>query len=118
GLLGHIAEMICGTGKGVTIESDKVPVLAEADEFGSMGLVPVGAHKNREFRKEMIQVPVDFNPVLRDILFDPQTSGGLLIGCMEKDASSLVQRLHDEGIEEAAVIGLVTENPKNKIQLL
>ncbi len=118
GLLGHIAEMICGTGKGVTIESDKVPVLAEADEFGSMGLVPVGAHKNREFRKEMIQVPVDFNPVLRDILFDPQTSGGLLIGCMEKDASVLVQRLHGEGVKEAAVIGFVTESPKNKIQLL
>ena len=110
--------MICGTGKGVTIESDKVPVLAEADEFGSMGLVPVGAHKNREFRKAMIQAPADFNPVLRDILFDPQTSGGLLIGCMEKDASSLVQRLHGEGIEEAAVIGFVTESPKNKIQLL
>ena len=75
GLLGHLAEMICGTGKGVTIESDKVPVLAEAYEFGSMGFVPVGAHKNREFRKNMVLAPAGFDPVLRDILFDPADFG-------------------------------------------
>jgi len=118
GLIGHIAEMIYGTGKGVTIESNNVPVLAEADEFGSMGLVPIGAHKNREFRKDMLLAPDDFNPVLRDIFFDPQTSGGLLIGCTEKEASALVRAMHDGGIEEAAVIGSVTENKNSMIQLL
>ena len=118
GLLGHIAEMICGTDKGVTIESDKVPILPEAYEFGSMGFVPVGAHKNREFRKDMVLATTGFDPVLRDILFDPQTSGGLLIGCAEKEATALVHRLQNEGIREAAVIGFVTENLKNTIQLL
>lgn len=118
GLLGHIAEMICGTDKGVTIESDRVPVLAEAYEFGSMGFVPVGAYKNREFRKNLVLASAGFDPVLRDILFDPQTSGGLLIGCAEKDATALVRRLQDEGIREAAVIGFVTQSLKNTIQLL
>ncbi len=118
GLLGHIAEMICGTGIGVTLESDKVPVLAEAYEFGAMGFVPVGAHKNREFRQNMVQASATFDPVLRDILYDPQTSGGLLVGCPEKDTKTLLQRLHDAGIFEAAIIGFVTENPKNIIQLL
>ncbi len=118
GLLGHLAEMICGTGKGVTIESDKVPVLAEAYEFGSMGFVPVGAHKNREFRKNMVLAPAGFDPVVRDILFDPQTSGGLLIGCKEKDVLILLARLHDAGIIEAANIGFVTEGPENTIQLI
>ncbi len=118
GLLGHIAEMIDDTDKGVVIESGTVPILAEADEFGSMGFVPVGAHKNREFRQHMVAMPSDFNPVLRDILFDPQTSGGLLIGCGASDAYKLVEKLRNEGIEEAAVIGNVTENKKNIIQLI
>jgi len=118
GLLGHLAEMICGTGIGVKIESNKVPFLAEAYEFGSMGFVPVGAHKNREFRKNMVSASAGFDPVLRDILFDPQTSGGLLIGCAEKDAQALVRRLHDQGIIAAAVIGFVTEDINNTIQLL
>ncbi len=118
GLLGHLAEMIYGTGKGVTIASEKVPVLPDAYEFGSMGFVPVGAHKNREFRKNMVLVPADFDPVVRDILFDPQTSGGLLIGCKEKDLPALLARLHDAGIIAAANIGFVTECPDNTIQLI
>jgi selenide,water dikinase len=82
-----------------------------------MGFVPVGAHKNREFRKNMVLAAADFDPVLRDILYDPQTSGGLLIGCAERDAPALVRRLQNEGIETAAVIGFVTERLKNTIQL-
>jgi selenide,water dikinase len=66
----------------------------------------------------MVSASAGFDPVLRDILFDPQTSGGLLIGCAEKDATSLVRRLHDQGIIEAAVIGFVTEEINNTIQLL
>jgi selenide,water dikinase len=84
GLVGHIAEMISGTDKSVTIDSQKVPVLAEAYEFAAMGFVPIGAHKNREFRQNMVLASAAFDPVLRDILFDPQTSGGLLIGCSGK----------------------------------
>ncbi len=118
GLLGHLAEMICGTGTGVTIESGRVPVLAGAYDFAAMGLVPVGAHKNREFRKNMVRAAATFDPVLRDILYDPQTSGGLLLGCPEKEAQRLVQRLHNEGIVEAAIIGFVNDDLRDTIQLL
>lgn len=118
GLLGHVAEMVCGTDKGVVIKTAEVPILAEAYEFGSMGFVPVGAHKNRAFREDMITSPADFDPVLRDILFDPQTSGGLLIGCAERDAVNLTRRLHDEGVVDARIIGSVTRNVKTKIELV
>lgn len=118
GLLGHLAEMIIGTDVSVTIESTNVPIIAEAIEFAAMGFVPVGAHKNREFRQEMVVSPDGFDPVTRDILFDPQTSGGLLVGCAEKDVEALLTRLHDSGVEESAVIGYVTEAPDNRIQLL
>jgi selenide,water dikinase len=117
GLIGHIAEMVSGTGIGVLIESGQVPVLAEAREFGAMGFVPIGAYKNREFRKDMVVLPDAFDPVLRDILFDPQTSGGLLIGCAEQEVNQLLGRLHAEGVMDAAVIGYVTDSIKNKILL-
>ncbi|MFT5699976.1 MAG: selenide,water dikinase [Desulforhopalus sp.] len=117
GLLGHIAEMIIGTGVGVTIESSKVPVIAEAVEFASMGFVPLGAHNNREFRQDMVVIPQGFDPVLRDILFDPQTSGGLLIGCRKQDVDALLKRLHDSGAEESAFVGYVTEDECNMIQI-
>lgn len=117
GLLGHLAEMIDGKAQKVTVNSNAVPVLAEAEEFASMGFVPVGAHKNRDFRKDMIQCADEFSPVMRDILFDPQTSGGLLIGCSEKDAENLKSTLHSEGIESAGIIGYVSNSEKTYIHL-
>lgn len=116
GFLGHLAEMIAGTAAGVVIESTQVPVIKEAVEFGSMGFVPVGAHKNRAYREGMTLLPEGFDPVLRDILFDPQTSGGLLIGCPEKEAKEMVVAMQDSGID-AAVVGHVVEDVKNMMQL-
>ena len=114
GLLGHLAEMIAGTGMGVVIDCQAVPVLPEALEFAAMGMVPAAAHKNRLFRQQMVEIDADFDPVLRDILFDPQTSGGLLIGCAEKAARSLLHRLLEEGVGDARIIGYVThEKEKN-----
>lgn len=117
GFLGHLAEMVTGTGRGVVIDSSQIPVINEAIEFASMGFVPIGAHKNRQFRKDTIKTAQDFDPVLRDILFDPQTSGGLLLGCPERDVESLVKRLHDTGVEEATCVGRVVDDKKNIIHL-
>ena len=113
GLIGHLAEMITDTGIDVTITSHMVPLLEGAVGFAAMGLVPVGSHKNRRFRQNMVAAAPDFDPVLRDILFDPQTSGGLLIGCPEKEGERLVRHLHDGGVDEAAVIGFVSERATN-----
>lgn len=117
GLLGHLAEMICRTGMMVTIDSRAVPVLPEAVEFAAMGLVPLGAHKNRSFREQMVDLAAGFDPVMRDILFDPQTSGGLLIGCPEQEARQLQRRLHDEGVAMAAIIGWVDDGKVEQIHV-
>lgn len=115
GLLGHLAEMIVDSATQVTLESNAIPILEEAKEFGAMGFVPVGAHKNREYRKNMVQTANNFDPVVRDILYDPQTSGGLLIGCLEKDAQILKDRLQTAGVEHAEIIGHVRTNTKMEI---
>jgi selenide, water dikinase len=117
GLLGHLAEMLAGTGMTVVIDCPAVPVLPEAVEFAAMGMVPLAAYKNRIFRQKMVEMAADFDPVLRDILFDPQTSGGLLIGCPEKVAQDLLRRLREEGIEDAAIVGYVTHDNDGRIYL-
>jgi selenide, water dikinase len=109
GLLGHLAEMIAGTKVGVTVFSDRVPLISGAMEFAAMGLVPGGAFRNRKFRENMVSSSRGINPVLRDLLFDPQTSGGLLMGCPEKQSQSLLDALHRQGISDAAVIGQATD---------
>jgi selenide,water dikinase len=82
-----------------------------------MGMVPAAAHKNRQFRQQLVMAAADFDPILRDILFDPQTSGGLLIGCPEKVALSLHHRLVEEGITDARIIGYATDSKKEGIYL-
>ena len=54
GLLGHLAEMVNGSGCSARIVSSQVPVIPEAEDFAAMGLIPAGAYKNREFREQMI----------------------------------------------------------------
>jgi len=115
GLLGHIAEMVVDSAFGVQIEASEVPFLPEAAEFGAMGLVPAGAYKNREFRECMVDIAPSVDPLICDILFDPQTSGGLLI-CVESDsADGLVAKLKKEGVDQAAIIGKVLPEPSGRI---
>lgn len=115
GLLGHLAEMVCGSGVSVRIFSDRVPMIPEALEFASMGLIPAGAYKNREFRESMIRFAETVERSRQDVLVDPQTSGGLLISVGRDQADALIKALQDSGISNVAEIGEVLKNPEEKI---
>lgn len=115
GLLGHLAEMVLGSGTSAKIYSDRVPVMAEALEFAAMGLIPAGAYKNREFRESMITFAGAVGRSRQDVLVDPQTSGGLLIGVSAQQAEALVAALKNAGIEDAAQIGEILKGPEEKI---
>lgn len=115
GLLGHAAEMIEGTDVGMVIHAAEVPYLSEAREFAEMGMLPGGLHRNRDYRKNMVEMGSGVPAYLADILFDPQTSGGLLISLPEPGARQLLDKMHREGVAEAAVIGEVIGKPEGKI---
>jgi selenide,water dikinase len=115
GLLGHLAEMVCGSGMSVRVSSDQVPVIGEALELASMGLIPAGAYKNREFRDQMITFAETVERCWQDVLFDPQTSGGLLISVNGHQAGELIAALKDAGIGDAAQIGEILGGPQEKI---
>jgi selenide,water dikinase len=115
GLLGHLAEMVCGSGMGARVFSMQVPVIPEALEFASMGLIPAGAYKNREFRESMIEFAETVALSRQDVLVDPQTSGGLLISVSGNQAAGLITALKDAGVGDAAEIGEVQNGPEEKI---
>lgn len=116
-LLGHAFEMIQGTGKGIIIHGSRVPIFPGALNFAETGLVPGGTYRNRDFRIHQVDVDPGVSPYLLDILFDPQTSGGLLIAVPEEKAEKMVRRLKERGIEEATIIGEVVNDPKEKIAI-
>ncbi len=117
GLLGHACEMIDDKSVGLKLNWDKVPLIDQTLDFARMGIVPAGAHRNREYRKHMIKGLDNIGPVLSDILFDPQTSGGLLIALNDMDAGDLVDRLRFRGLIDVEIIGRFTSENKGEILL-
>jgi selenide,water dikinase len=112
GLLGHLAEMVVDSGFGLRLKADDIPIIPETREYAGTGLVPAGAYKNREFRENMVDFAPSVDRVSQDILFDPQTSGGLLI-CVDKAlAHSLLEELKEKGVADSAIIGEVVSEPK------
>ncbi len=117
GLIGHAAEMIEGAGIGIIFNTEKIPVIPEALELASMGFIPAGAYRNRDFRIAMIDNQgIDDDRLM--CLFDPQTSGGLLIALPFSEAEELVKELKEIGIGNATIIGEVIDNKMNKIIIL
>ena len=117
GLLGHSYEMACGSDTTLVLESDKIRYHREAYEFASMGFVPAGAYRNRSYVGEHIRNGAGADRALCDILYDPQTSGGLLISVPEKEAENLLKELVDSGIG-AFQCGYVTKRQDEPLVLV
>ncbi|MDA8418214.1 MAG: selenide, water dikinase SelD [Desulfobacteraceae bacterium] len=115
GFLGHLAEMVVGSGCGVNIEAAAVPVPDEALEWAGMGLIPAGAYNNRKFRGPFVDFGPRVSKRLQDVLFDPQTSGGLLLAVAAPAAAGLLAALRERGVEGAALVGEVTPGPSERI---
>lgn len=115
GLLGHLVEMVGNNKCGLELEAPRIPVMPAAQEYAAMGLVPAGAYKNREFYEPAINMSPSIDRSFADVLYDPQTSGGLLICVDLEDSAALLEDLKTKGVDQAAVIGEVVSEPKGKI---
>ena len=118
GFIGHLAEMVKGSGKSVVIHGNQVPILIEALSFAEIGLIPAGAYRNRQFRESMVTVAPNVARAMVDCLFDPQTSGGLLIGLGKDDAEPLMSALAKAGVTDAALVGEVVEEAGETILII
>jgi selenide,water dikinase len=115
GLLGHLAEMVESADVGIRLYADQIPIIPEAVKYAKMGLITGGGRKNRHFREGMVESDAAVDPRMVEVLYDPQTSGGLLIGANKTDSDSMVFRMRQNGMTDAAVIGEVIDEPQGKI---
>lgn len=116
GLLGHSYEMAQGSNCSVHIDTLNVPYHPEAYEMAEMGLVPAGAYRNREYAEDGICLTSSVNRALQDILYDPQTSGGLLFALPESAVKDCMKKLQEQ-VPEAKIVGYVTERSDYPIYL-
>jgi selenide,water dikinase len=107
-LLGHACEMAEASGTSIEFDSKKIPMIPESLQFAHMGLIPEGMYANWEYRNAMIQAPAIDEDTM-SVLYDPQTSGGLLICVAQEKAGAMLARLHELGVSDAADIGRVIE---------
>ncbi|MGN0335308.1 MAG: selenide, water dikinase SelD [Lachnospiraceae bacterium] len=115
-LLGHSFEMAQGSRCSIHLYCSDIPYHKEAYEFAEMGFIPAGAYRNRDYAGPGIEVSGNISRAMQDILYDPQTSGGLLISVSEKDAYDLLHELTESGVA-AKIIGEVTEYRSHSILL-
>jgi len=89
GMIGHAREMALASGVTIEIEVGNVPLLPGALDAVAAGAIPGGLKNNREFASPDVAVHGQLDPALVELLYDPQTSGGLLITLPERDAAAL-----------------------------
>lgn len=106
-LAGHGAGMAEASGVTLAIRASKVPVLPDAEKFASKGQKTRGDVTNREFLGAKYRTAAGIRKSLEDVLFDPQTSGGLLFTLPAGQADALVRDLGKQGFPHSAVIGEV-----------
>lgn len=108
GLLGHLYEMASASKVGVELNYCQIPLLPQVGEYIADGLIPGGLKRNREYISEHVQFASSRSEADHAVLFDPQTSGGLLISLPSDRAKKLVDILCSKKIT-AAIIGRVVE---------
>ena len=115
GFIGHTVGMAENSQAGITIFSGSIPLLPGVEDFARKGVLPGGSHRNREFYSHLVTFADRVPQHMRDILFDAQTSGGLLISVAEEKAEKLLRRLHRAGVKKAVIVGEVTREPMGKL---
>ncbi len=109
GLLGHASEIARGSDVSLTLHFDQVPLLDGTVELAGKGIIPGGTKSNYEWLSEAVEYSDELTEQERYILCDAVTSGGLLVSLPKEEAELYVQKLHQNGIAEAAIVGEVTE---------
>jgi selenide,water dikinase len=113
GLIGHAREMALASDVMLEIEVDCIRFLPGAVEYARAGAIPGGLRNNREFASCVVEQGRDIPEEIENLLYDPQTSGGLLISLPEKDAAELTKRL-----EGAYRIGRALARGEKAIRLI
>lgn len=118
GLVGHAAEMAVPGNLSFEIDYRKINYFEELEDFAKMGLVPAGAYKNREYNSKYVEFK-DCPEHIVDALFDPQTSGGLLLSVPESELDYIMDDFIKANMDtKVSVIGRVHEKEENSKNII
>ena len=109
GLLGHALEMARGSGLGVELNAGAAHLLEGVEALARDGVRTGASGRNWASYGEAIALPAGFDDWRRDLLTDPQTSGGLLVAVAAGAADSVLATIHAAGFDQAAVVGRIVE---------
>jgi len=108
GLLGHLCEIAKSSGKTIALYSSQVTLLPYTHDMAKRKMIPGGTGRNKDYFSRWVLMDSGIPAVMQNILYDPQTSGGLLISAAEKNVSVLLAGLK-QVCPNACVIGQVKE---------
>ncbi|SDY86886.1 selenophosphate synthase [Tindallia californiensis] len=117
GLIGHAVEMAEGSEITLMINASKIPYIEETKEKAEMGLIPGGMYRNREFFEKKVKMDTGIEEAIVDIVYDPQTSGGLLLSVPENEVDKVMDRLAHNHSCEYALIGRVVPRSEKPVIL-
>jgi len=120
GLVGHLSEMLLLSGKelGAKIMFEDIPVIEGVYNYVNMGMVSEGAMKNQKIYSCLVEKKVNLTFNQEIVLYDPQTSGGLLISIDPLQAEKAIKLLNHEGFIESKIIGeVIKSNNKERIKI-
>ncbi|MGA2259313.1 MAG: carboxymuconolactone decarboxylase family protein, partial [Thermoguttaceae bacterium] len=117
GLLGHLKSMAAASRVDVELAWEDIPLLPGVLDCVAAGIVPGAVERNRESSGDALASIDGVDPAWIDVLFDAQTSGGLLISLPSGAAEALVARLRAEGMEQASIVGRVAAKGTGRIRV-
>lgn len=118
GFLGHAYEMAEASGVSLEIWSDYLPIIKESIEFAKMGIIPAGKYNNEGYLREHVSFADSIKQEIKDIMYDPQTSGGLLISVPEEHFEKLMEELRNRNKTDFNVVGKVKEKSEYAIEVI
>ena len=111
-------EMAKGSRKKIILDASAIPLLPFAEEYAAMGMIPAGAYNNKKFCKSGISIGIHVDAVIQDLIFDPQTSGGLIISLPNKSAAPCLATLQDAGVTAAKIGEVAEDHPEGYIEVI
>lgn len=113
GFLGHLHEMLNNSFSAI-IQSSAVPFIPEAKEYADEFLLTAAAQRNRNYLAQSVEFEQGVEFAMEEILFDPQTSGGLLVSLKQEDAEEALKKLKKLGLS-CAIVGQIVEKREKEI---
>jgi len=115
---GHLREMMAGSKTTAVIDTDSIPLLGNVLKYAKLKQVPGGSKRNKDFLEDFVRIDENIGKFMIDVMFDAQTSGGLIVSVPADQADNALEAIRKNGDERAEIVGKVVEAENVDVILL